>query len=382
MSIPSTKFASFVFPCSLASSPVLSTSITLSSTGLGFEISSCSFADRRSVRASCAGPKILARRAALLRFRVDARALLAMVKMFWSCDELSLRDCISKSSNYRIASEVDCRSENYELQWGISRGKIGRERPATTSLHCGVVFVYELSRFDCKTGAFSNVLYLVYDDDLCLEYEGHSCPCLLCLQILSLSDLHMVRTKMASSIDLRSLEARIKLLLNAQLKGILRGQGLAVSGIKTELQLRLLARKAAPSVRLIVESDADGLDLNKLAASGDTARIDRIRNLVNNSGDVPSSPIHNNTPPSSSSPHRPHSVPQQHPPSSHNIMPTNASFTSGNTIMCETHFDLADCSAGRIHYKTSPFFDIVQPLTAVVECKRWSNFSIRKKDTG
>jgi hypothetical protein len=52
---------------------------------------------------------------------------------------------------------------------------------------------------------------------------------------------------MAASIDLRSVEARIKLLLNAQLKTILRDQGLTVSGVKSELQIRLLAREAALS---------------------------------------------------------------------------------------------------------------------------------------
>jgi hypothetical protein len=50
---------------------------------------------------------------------------------------------------------------------------------------------------------------------------------------------------MATSNDLRSVEARIKLLLNAQLKAILRDQGLAVSGVKTELQIRLLARETS-----------------------------------------------------------------------------------------------------------------------------------------
>ncbi len=137
---------------------------------------------------------------------------------------------------------------------------------------------------------------------------------------------------MAGSLDLRSVEVRIKLLLNAQLKGLLRDQGLAVSGVKTELQIRLLVRKAALSVRLLFESDADGLDLNKLVASGDTARIDRIRNLVNGSGDAPSSPIYNNTPPSSSSsPNRMSSLPHQHPPPSYG-MPSNPSCSSGNTL--------------------------------------------------
>ena len=57
---------------------------------------------------------------------------------------------------------------------------------------------------------------------------------------------------MANTIDLRSVEARIKLLLNAQLKGILRDQHLAVSGVKSELQIRLLARKAAKRARSIL----------------------------------------------------------------------------------------------------------------------------------
>jgi hypothetical protein len=49
---------------------------------------------------------------------------------------------------------------------------------------------------------------------------------------------------MTTPVDLRPLEARIKLLLNARLKDILRHQGLTVSGVKSELQIRLLARKA------------------------------------------------------------------------------------------------------------------------------------------
>lgn len=139
---------------------------------------------------------------------------------------------------------------------------------------------------------------------------------------------------MANSIDLRSVEARIKLLLNAQLKAILRDQGLAVSGIKTELQLRLLARKATLlPMRFVCEIDTDSLDLNKLAAAGDTTQIDRIRNLVNGSGDAPSSPTYNSTPPTSSSPHRPPSLPQQqqHPPAGYG-MPPNPGFASGTAI--------------------------------------------------
>ncbi|KAF7513287.1 hypothetical protein GJ744_009708 [Endocarpon pusillum] len=140
---------------------------------------------------------------------------------------------------------------------------------------------------------------------------------------------------MANATDLRSVEARIKLLLNAQLKAILRDQHLAVSGVKSELQIRLLAH------------------LNKLAAAGDVARIDHIRSLVNGSADAnaPSSSLYTPTPPSSSSPYRPTSSTQQSPPAGYS-MPPNPSFGSG-----------------QVHFKTSPFFTIVQPLSGVVECK-------------
>ena len=139
---------------------------------------------------------------------------------------------------------------------------------------------------------------------------------------------------MASSSDLRSVEARIKLLLNAQLKSILRDQGLAVSGVKTELQIRLLARKAIRSLHMVWEGSADALDLNKLAAAGDTLRIDRIRRMVNGPGDGPSSTIHHNTPASSSSPHQPPSLPQQHTSSGFG-MPPNPPFASGNGLTLE-----------------------------------------------
>jgi hypothetical protein len=57
---------------------------------------------------------------------------------------------------------------------------------------------------------------------------------------------------MASSAELRPLEGRIKMLLNAKLKVILREQNLPVSGIKSELQIRLLTRKATRFARLFL----------------------------------------------------------------------------------------------------------------------------------
>lgn len=76
---------------------------------------------------------------------------------------------------------------------------------------------------------------------------------------------------------------------------------------------------------------ADLPDLNKLAAAGDTARIERLRNLVNGSDDAhPNHTYSNSTPPASSSPHRPPSLPQQNPPPSFG-MPPNPPFAGGNS---------------------------------------------------
>lgn len=80
------------------------------------------------------------------------------------------------------------------------------------------------------------------------------------------------------------------------------------------------------------------IDLNKLAAAGDVARIDRIRSLVNGSGDAtanapaPSSSLYTPTPPSSSSPYRPASLTQQSPPAGFGMTP-NPSFGSGGTSL-------------------------------------------------
>jgi hypothetical protein len=130
--------------------------------------------------------------------------------------------------------------------------------------------------------------------------------------------------------------------------------------------------------------DADSLDLNKLAAAGDTARIERIRTQVNGSGDAslsPSSPIYSNSPPPASSPHRPSlsqaSAQSQAPPVYG--MPPNPSFPTGNSLTAHgPSVQFSDEQPGRLLFKSSPFFTIIRPLTGVVECKGLLHLSIRR----
>ncbi|KAF2811455.1 zf-MIZ-domain-containing protein [Mytilinidion resinicola] len=66
-----------------------------------------------------------------------------------------------------------------------------------------------------------------------------------------------------------SLSARIKSLINADLKEICRGENLAVSGVKAGLQARIIQR------------------LEELASTGDSAGIERLRYRVQNHGHAP-----------------------------------------------------------------------------------------------
>jgi hypothetical protein len=144
---------------------------------------------------------------------------------------------------------------------------------------------------------------------------------------------------MSSPIDLRPIEARIKLLLNAQLKGILKGQGLTVSGVKSELQIRLIARRAS-SFHSVPFTDVRNIDLNRLAAAQQFSRIQRIRYLVSGGDDFDSN-NNNNEAVASSSPHKattfsspPNRLPtlSQPSPSPGASMATSSSLVHGTTL--------------------------------------------------
>ena len=55
-----------------------------------------------------------------------------------------------------------------------------------------------------------------------------------------IGSIHLTMASNGQSSDLQSVVALVKTLTNAQLKDILRNEGLAVSGVKSALQIRII----------------------------------------------------------------------------------------------------------------------------------------------
>ncbi|KAK5065065.1 hypothetical protein LTR84_000900 [Exophiala bonariae] len=144
----------------------------------------------------------------------------------------------------------------------------------------------------------------------------------------------MATSAYASSQEQASqMTARVKTLTVEKLKILLRTEGLPVSGVKNELQVRAIAH------------------IERLRMAGDQAGLTRVRGNISGfpptygSSAYPSpySP-HNST--SSASPH--YSSPVPHP--SYNMPGSNS-------------------LSNRISFKNSPFYTITRSLTTVLECK-------------
>lgn len=134
------------------------------------------------------------------------------------------------------------------------------------------------------------------------------------------------------SSELQSVIALVKTMTNAQLKDILRSEGLAVSGVKASLQIRIINF------------------IERLNQGGDLERYDHLRRVVY-------ATAHRSVPQSLSShqyrsPSANHSMPTQHQPS-----PLSAPMTSHGL------------TSGRLIFKESPFYTVLQQLTSTVECK-------------
>ncbi|KAE8348184.1 PINIT domain-containing protein [Aspergillus coremiiformis] len=141
----------------------------------------------------------------------------------------------------------------------------------------------------------------------------------------------------SQSSDLQSVTALVKTMTNAQLKDILRSEGLAVSGVKASLQHR------------IIDS------IERLSQGGNIERYDNLRRIVYATAhrSMPES----STPQSLSShqyqsPSANQSIPIQHRPS-----PLTATMASHGL------------TSGRLSFKESPFYTVLQQLTSAVECK-------------
>ncbi|WEW61867.1 E3 SUMO-protein ligase pli1 [Emydomyces testavorans] len=137
----------------------------------------------------------------------------------------------------------------------------------------------------------------------------------------------------ASEAELQSITALVKSMLNSQLKSILRHAHLPVSGVKSTLQFRVLNY------------------LQKI--SQNPAEFDRFKRYINYTA---LSPIPTTQTPSPSSyPQPPHSAPQPLP--SHR--------PPFSTAMTPSHSQ----TIGRLSFKESPFYTILEALTPVAECK-------------
>ncbi|KAL4898462.1 PINIT domain-containing protein [Aspergillus ambiguus] len=149
---------------------------------------------------------------------------------------------------------------------------------------------------------------------------------------------------MASTVnqsELHSVVALVKTLTNAQLKDILRNEGLAVSGVKASLQLRII------DYLLVIE---------RLHQGGQTDRYDNLRRSIYL--------IANRPLPGPSTPTQSLSSPQYLPTSStHHMHPQHRPSPMGIPMSSQ------GITPRRVSFKESPFYTILRPLTPTVECK-------------
>lgn len=136
------------------------------------------------------------------------------------------------------------------------------------------------------------------------------------------------------SSEINHLVALIKTLTNPQLKDLLRNEGLAVSGVKMTLQLRIIDY------------------LERLAASeGNGARYDALRRLIFHTAVPGTSSFQSNA-----------GFQHQGPTVSHPAPSQARSTPLGASMSPHSH-------TGHITFKDSPFFTILSHLTPIVECK-------------
>ncbi|EIT80401.1 Zn-finger transcription factor [Aspergillus flavus] len=138
------------------------------------------------------------------------------------------------------------------------------------------------------------------------------------------------------SSELQSVVALVKTMTNAQLKEILRSEGLAVSGVKASLQFRIIEF------------------IERLNQGGQIERYDNLKRAVyattHRSMPQPSTP-------QSLPSHQYHSSANQPLSTQQRPSPLSAPMTSHGL------------TSGRLNFKESPFYTVFQQLTPVVECK-------------
>ncbi|ETN40859.1 uncharacterized protein HMPREF1541_05139 [Cyphellophora europaea CBS 101466] len=137
----------------------------------------------------------------------------------------------------------------------------------------------------------------------------------------------------------RGFIAEVKGLTVAQLKDLLRRQGLTVSGVKSELQIRAIA------------------NIEKAQHAGDRSALELVRRQLrgdNTAHSNFSSPYSSHTPASSASPSFNPSAPHLLHTSSYGMAPGRNPYQP---------------TAGGVRFENSPFYTILRSLTSVVELK-------------
>ncbi|PYH77757.1 Zn-finger transcription factor [Aspergillus uvarum CBS 121591] len=137
--------------------------------------------------------------------------------------------------------------------------------------------------------------------------------------------------------DVQSTVALVKTLTNAQLKDILRNEGLAVSGVKASLQIRILDY------------------IERLREGGHIEKYDSMRKFIYHTAhrSIPSPTIQQ---PSSNQQYQQPSV-SQSLPTQHRPSPLSMAVPS-HAI-----------TPGRLIFKDSPFYTVLDQLTPTAECK-------------
>ncbi|KAL8791435.1 MAG: hypothetical protein Q9213_000051 [Squamulea squamosa] len=130
--------------------------------------------------------------------------------------------------------------------------------------------------------------------------------------------------------DTHIAEQKVKTLVNAQLKSILKRERLLLSGVKAAMQKRIVDQ------------------LRLYAANQDLDRFNRLKGFIDNPGS-----IHSPAPPQLS----------------HQIPYSNFSPTVGRQPDPPTLMQPGPSGTARLIFKESPFYTILQHLTPVQECK-------------
>ncbi|OKL56745.1 hypothetical protein UA08_07883 [Talaromyces atroroseus] len=133
----------------------------------------------------------------------------------------------------------------------------------------------------------------------------------------------------SGSAELQSLISVVKIMTNAQMKEVLRSEGLAVSGVKISLQLRIIEY------------------LERICQNGAWDRFDRLQKYILS---LPSRSV-------------PHSTSYQYQQSYNSSRSSNSRDSVSSTMPPQPF------ASGRLTFKESPFYKILEQLSPTVECK-------------